>query len=149
MGVNSRCGLYIFAMAAQIKFCFEHYRDMGFEMYAQVASATTGKLSDAISSIGGSISGWFGGDTGTTSATSNTNSIKGTGIAKKDAQDVNIRQASGSTISVETTHEAEDEEFNDITASAYTTDQGQDFVDDGNSDEIDAEIEAGRHMGSD
>lgn len=142
-------GLYIFAMAAQIKFCFEHYRDMGFEMYAQVASATTGKLSDAISSIGGSISGWFGGDTGTTSATSNTNSIKGTGIAKKDAQDVNIRQASGSTISVETTHEAEDEEFNDITASAYTTDQGQDFVDDGNSDEIDAEIEAGRHMGSD
>lgn len=142
-------GAYIFLMWKQICFCFAHYRDMGFEVYSTVASAVTGKLHDTLDNIGNKISNFIEGDTSnsTTSITSNTNSIKGTGIMGSKAQDVNIKQANGSTLTVSTIPEDDDESLNDSTFNlSYNSGTGDELIDNSDSYDIDAQIRAGEQM---
>lgn len=57
--------LYCWAMYKMICFCFRHYRDMGFEVYAGVVEMASGGLANAIDSLGARLMG-----SDTTAATS-------------------------------------------------------------------------------
>lgn len=49
---------YIFSMFKMIDFCFKHYRDMGFEVYAAVAGMVTDSISNGIDNLGDKISNY-------------------------------------------------------------------------------------------
>lgn len=130
---------------------WKNWQDMGFEMYSQIAGAMTDTLSGAIGGLGNTIGGLFGERgsdwwNGNVEHTTNTNSMKGTGIKKKEAQDVNIRQSNGSTISVEKTSESEEEIQEENYQSAYTDGDASEEVITTSEKDIDAEIEAGKQM---
>ena len=142
--------VYIVCMFKQIKFCFAHFRDMGFEMYSTMASAITGKLSDALGSVKDKISD-FANSGGSTEVnqTTNTNSLKGTGIMKDKAQDVNIKQSYGSNITVSQTPEDELEVPDDMYTTAYESDEGSEYIDTTDASDIDAQIKTGEEMDTD
>lgn len=49
-------GTYIYGIGKMINFCFKHYRDMGFEVYASVASTVTNNVSESLYNLGDKIS---------------------------------------------------------------------------------------------
>jgi len=50
--------LYIYGLFKLIDFCFRHYRDMGFEVYASVAGVVTESLSNGLDNLGEKISNY-------------------------------------------------------------------------------------------
>lgn len=150
IGIIAFSGVYIYLMWRQICFCFAHYRDMGFEVYSTVASAVTGKIQDAIDGLGDKVHDFMNGEESTGLATSNTSSIKGAGLMAKKPQDVNINQASGSTITLSTLPDNEADNMDDITMTpSFESGDSGDYVDNDNSEAVDAQIRAGEEMNTD
>ena len=137
-------GVYIYLMCKQIAFCFAHYRDMGFEVYSTVASAVTGKLQDAIGGLGDKFNDWMSGESTSTSiSTSNTNSIKGTGVMNRPTQDVNV-------LSVNSQQDDNENDNDDTTFTpAYESGNSDEFNENASPEAIDAQIRAGEQMNSD
>lgn len=143
-------GIYIYIMWRQICFCFAHYRDMGFEVYSTVASAVTGKIQDAIDGIGDKVSNFMSGEESTSISTSNTNSIRGAGLMNKKPQDVNINQATGSSITLTTLPDNENDNIDDIAMTrSFESGESGEYIDNDNSDAVNAQIRTGEEMNSD
>ena len=154
LAVIAVSAVYIVLMWKQICFCFKHFRDMGFEMYSQVASAVTGRLGDALGTVKDAISS-IGSDGGSYSSsytggsTSSTYNMKGTGIMKDKPQDVAIKQSSGSNITVSQVINEPDDEAEENYLNPYNSGEDDEYADTTSASDIDAEIEAGKQMESD
>jgi len=72
---------YVFILIKHIKFCFEHSSDMGYSAFTQMASNIVGAINGLAEKGLGSITNYFSGGGSNHNSTSNTSSIKGTGIS--------------------------------------------------------------------
>lgn len=142
--------VYIVAMLKQIDFCFKHFRDMGFEVYATVATSARDRFADFASNLGSTLTSKDDND----SKSTNTNSISGTGIqdqtvnVNKQTNDTNgIILSSDSKIKIEQFDS--DTQQNKLDSATYEDDTGSDAESDdaATTDQIDQAIEIGRQMG--
>jgi hypothetical protein len=149
--------LYIAAMVIQIRACIFNYKDMGFEMYAQLASAAVDRVRGAIGSFKDSISdGWGdirdavnGNGSGSGSGEKKQVGINGTG--RKDGSTNTKIDNSTNTLTINNNGDNSDSDMQqDMLASAYESgrDDGESVVDSqATTDSINAQIEAGSSMG--
>lgn len=138
--------IYVYAMYRQIKFCALNYKDMGAEVYSMVAQSATDRLQNGLANISSGLQSWasgFAGDDGGSSGTSNTNSIKGTGTMNKATQDVNLKSTDKNSVKLEQSDE-KDESFEDLSQQSYQTSSDNEYIETTTSDDINAEIQAGK-----
>lgn len=128
---------YTLGMFKMISFCFKHYRDMGFEVYATIASSITDSISNGMEHIGSKMTGEY---------------PDGSGNKNKQAKrpvtnDNHSLSEEGSTIYYGDADDYMDtsEPYDKYESRSYTyeTHKGTEFDD---STEVDVEIEKGRHM---
>lgn len=143
--------VYTILMIMQIKFCWVHRRDMGFEAMAMAASGIVDGISGSLSSIGGKVENFFGGDNSTTTNhTTNTKSIKGTGIMDDATTNVNVKSAPGGTVQVVQEEDIKDNVFMDADSMGnYNNLSEVENMDYMQAAEIDAEIEKGEELNID
>lgn len=142
--------LYTVLMLAQIKFCWKHRHDMGFEAMSIAASGIVGGISDALGGLGGKVENFFNSENSTTNNTTNTKSIKGTGIMEQEASDVNVKSVPGNTLKVEKEDEVKENVFMDADSlNGYNNLSEVENMDYMQAAEIDAEIEKGEELNID
>jgi len=87
--------LYLVVMYKHIVFCFKNFRDMGYEMYSQVASSIVSAVKDSAVRTGDNIKNFFSKDDNTSTTSTSTSSLSGTGIMNTESTtDVNITEGS-------------------------------------------------------
>lgn len=144
---------YMVLMGMHIKFCFSNRSDMGFEKFSVLASGIAGTIKDGAGRLKENVQNFFDrSDTGSqSSGTSNTQSLKGTGI-RDDSTVLRASSSgmgSGADTSIEIAPDTGEQLGNDSNDYSMNFNFESDDVDVGgvDSSEIDAEIDTGSTMG--
>ncbi len=136
--------VYIYGMYKMLNHCFKNFRDMGFEVYAEIAQLATSNIADKFDSVGSKIANW---GAGKDDGGSSTQSIKGSGSRGQNTITVTVE---GGSLEAEVTGDSHPKNVNARTQTEYdsTTYSYNVDVDIENSGarEIDAEIERGKNM---
>lgn len=145
---------YMVLMGMHIKFCFSNRSDMGFEKFSVLASGIAGTIKDGAGRFKDHVQNFFDRSdsevNGKSSGTSNTQSLKGTGIR----DDSTVLRAHGSGIGsgadtdIEISTDTGEQLGNDSNDYSMNFNFAADDVDVGgvDSSEIDAEIDTGSTM---
>ena len=136
--------VYIIGMYKMLNHCFKNFRDMGFEVYAEIAQLATSNIADKLDSVGSKIANW---GAGKDDGGSSTQSIKGSG--SKGQNTITVTVESGS-LEAEVTGDSHPKNVNartqteyDSTTYSYNVDID---IENSGASEIDAEIERGKNM---
>ena len=134
--------VYIFGMYKMLNHCFKNFRDMGFEVYAELAQLTSANIADKIDSIGAKIIDWGS----TEGGGSSTQSVRGTGKTEVTTK-VSVE---GGSVEAEVTGDSHPKNVNartqaeyDSTTYSYNVDVD---IENSGASEIDAAIERGKNM---
>lgn len=136
---------YMVGMYKMLNHCFKNFRDMGYEVYAELAGLASGGISNGLESLGEKITKWGSND----GSSGSSQSVKGTGAKGKDTLDVNVEKGSvdANISNDETTRNTNvntkiTTEYDNAT---YTYDVDVD-IEQSVSEEIDKEIEKGKQI---
>lgn len=139
--------VYIFGMYKMLNHCFKNFRDMGFEIYAELAQLATSSIADKFDSWGSKLANWSAGKDDSGSATQ---SVKGTGGKQEVTANVTI---DGGSVEAEVTGDNSLKNVNknvqteyDSTVYSYNIDID---IENSGAKEIDAAIERGKQMQKD
>lgn len=141
--------LYIVGLYKMLNHCFKNFRDMGFEIYSEIAQLATSSIADKLDSAGSKLINWGSGkDTGTGSSSQ---SVKGTGATGGEVTaKVTVE---GGSVDAEVTGDSSLKNVNsniqteyDSTVYSYNVDID---IERSGSAEIDAEIERGKQIEKD
>lgn len=139
--------VYIWLVFKEIKFCWQNYKDMGFEAYQMIAGGVAEKISGGLARISNGLTAWSQSlDESEGIGTGNTNSISGTGRMNSSSTDVRITSTDKSAIKLENIQNATEESIEDYAQQAYQATNDIEYYEVETSDSINAEIEAGREM---
>jgi hypothetical protein len=136
--------VYIFGMYKMLNHCFKNFRDMGFEVYAELTQLATSNIADKFDSLGSKLANWGAGkdDTG-----SSTQGVKGSGSKQNVTANVTI---DGGSVETEITGDSSLKNVNaktqteyDSTTYSYNVDID---IEHSGANEIDAEIERGKNI---
>jgi len=136
--------VYIIGMYKMLNHCFKNFRDMGFEVYAEIAQLATSNIADKFDSVGSKIANW---GAGKDDGGSSTQSIKGSGSKGQNTTTVTVESGS---LEAEVTGDSHPKNVNartqteyDSTTYSYNVDVD---IENSGASEIDAEIERGKNM---
>lgn len=139
--------IYIWLVFKEIKFCWQNYKDMGFEAYQMIAGGVAEKISGGLARISNGLTAWSQSlDESEGIGTGNTNSISGTGKMNSSSTDVRITSTDKSAIKLENIQNATEESIEDYAQQAYQSTDDIEYYEVETSDSINAEIELGREM---
>jgi hypothetical protein len=131
-------------MYKMLNHCFKNFRDMGFEVYAEIAQLATSNIADKLDSVGSKIANW---GAGKDDGGSSTQSIKGSGSKGQNTTTVTVESGS---LEAEVTGDSHPKNVNartqteyDSTIYSYNVDID---IENTGASEIDAEIEKGKNM---
>lgn len=126
--------VYIYCLGKMINFCFKHYRDMGFEVYATLASDITDKIANRMDRLGDKFTGSESGRT-----------VDGSGnISGENNTTVNYSDSSSSNnsnIDESQSFSSGGDEFDEGQSASYSS---SDSVKSTDNFSIDSEIEKGK-----
>ena len=105
--------VYIIGMYKMLNHCFKNFRDMGFEVYAEIAQLATSNIADKLDSVGSKIANW---GAGKDEGGSSTQSIKGSGSKGQSTTTVTVESGS---LEAEVTGDSHPKNVNARTQTEY------------------------------